>query len=70
MDKQNKKNEYSIIQSKGLAYAIQFLTHEKFYIYQDRENNNKEYYSFCNTKKFQYAKKKICNLLKELENIE
>ena len=38
--------KYCVIRNKALASAIAFITGEKYYTYEDRDDNTKKVYSF------------------------
>ena len=45
-------NKYYAIKNKYLANGIQWLTGQRYYIFDDFENNNGKVYSFERTEKF------------------
>ena len=61
--------KYCVIRNKALASAIAFLTNERYYTYEDRDNINKKVYSFQRTKKFDYAMSQIDKIAKEIEKM-
>ena len=61
--------KYCVIRNKALASAIAFITGEKYYTYEDRDDNTKKVYSFKRTNKFNYAMNKIDELAKEMDKI-
>lgn len=65
----NKESKFCVIRNKALASAIAFVTGEKYYTYEDRDDNTKKVYSFKRTNKFNYAMTKIDELAKEIVEI-
>ena len=63
--KDNGKDVF-IITNKYLAYGINYLTGERFYLYTNKEG--RVVYSFKNTINFKEAYEKIKMLKKELNN--
>ena len=64
-----EKEKYYVVKNKALACAIAFVTNEKYFTYDNINDSSKKVYSFRKTKKFDYAMKKINELLKEINNI-
>lgn len=60
---QNKQGEFRIIYQRKLADIIKWMTGESYYKFT---NNNRETYSFKNTKKFNKAYDAIMNTREEI----
>ena len=59
-------NKYYIIKKKSLAEAINFLTGQRYYKWDNESNKNKDVYSFEITDKFIKALNELTRLKKEL----
>lgn len=57
-------NDYYVIKKKELAITLNFITGERYYVWDDKENENKKVYSFKNTERFQKAFAEISALKK------
>ena len=61
--------KYCVIRNKALASAIAFLTNERYYTYEDRDDINKKVYSVQRTRKFDYAMSQMDKIAKEIEKM-
>ena len=59
-------NKYYIIKKKSLAEAINFLTGQRYYKWDNYNNEEKDVYSFEITDKFMKALNELTRLKKEL----
>ena len=59
-------NKYYIIKKKSLAEAINFLTGQRYYKWDNYNNEEKDIYSFEITDKFIKALNELTKLKKEL----
>ena len=59
-------NKYYIIKKKSLAEAINFLTGQRYYKWDNYNNERKDVYSFEITDKFIKALNELTKLKKEL----
>ena len=63
-------NKYYIIKKKSLAEAINFLTGQRYYKWDNYNNEEKDVYSFEITDKFMKALNELTRLKKELRDAQ
>ena len=60
-----KNSNYYIIKKKQLAETINFITGERYFVWDDKEDSSKKVYSFKITERFEKAFKEINALKKQ-----
>lgn len=60
------ENRYYVVESLTLANALMYITGQKPYVFNSKEDENKKVWSFIRTEEFEEAIKEMNRLKREL----